>query len=318
MANTIGNTALGGFQDSITTDKVVFASKFTAGASFTPTNFNVAFSDAWGQSGTMYCAIYSDNAGVPGTKLWSGSITYPSLHDDWLGPLNMSSPPSLVNGTNYWLCVYPIKDAGGVLNLQFNIRNSSNDLKTWTETGSGGTWTDNPTSSTHQASKELSIYAADFIAVTKTHTTNALKKKIDNTKTHTSNALLKKAATKTHTSDAYLRAIVGIPTWVSPSNHASGVQGSDPLVFVMPTAEANIHFELQIDTANTFNSGNLQIKKSWENQTGWEYWNGSAWVAIPSGGVPNTYSGNQARYTPPVALSATTYYRRIRGRVVLE
>lgn len=318
MANTIGRTTLGGFQDSITTDKVVFASKFTAGASFTPTNFNVAFSDAWGQSGTIYASIYSDNAGVPGTKLWSGSITYPSLQSGFLGPLNMSSPPSLVNGTTYWLCVYPVKDAGGTLNLQFDLSNSSNDLKTWTETGAGGTWTDNPTTSTKDAGKEMSIYAADFIARTKTHTTNALKKKIDNTKTHTANALLKKAATKTHTSDAYLRAIVGIPTWVSPSNHATGVQGSDPLVFVMPTAEANMHFELQIDTVNTFDSGNLQIKKSWENQTGWEYYDGSAWQPIPVGGVSNSYSGNQARYTPPVALSAATYYRRIRGRVVLE
>lgn len=109
---------------------------------------------------------------------------------------------------------------------------------------------------------------------------------------------------------------VGIPTWVTPLNHATNVSALTPLVFIIPATSSNIHFEIQIDTANTFDTVNLTTYKSWLDQTGWEYYNGSSWVAIPSTGVPTAYIGNQARYTVTPNLSTGLWYRRIRGRII--
>jgi hypothetical protein len=99
----------------------------------------------------------------------------------------------------------------------------------------------------------------------------------------------------------------------NPTNNATGVLGGQPLVFLIPKARADVHFQLEIDSVNTFDD-DPQIYRSWESQTNWEYYNGSSWVSVPSGGVQTTYSGNEARFVP--ALTTGTYYRRIRGRVL--
>lgn len=104
------------------------------------------------------------------------------------------------------------------------------------------------------------------------------------------------------------------PIWVTPPNHESSVGAFTPLVFIIPTTVVPAHFEIQVDTANTFDSGNLESYKSWEDQTGWEYYNGSSWVAFPVSGVPAAYVGYQARYTPQTRLNSTLWYRRVRGR----
>jgi hypothetical protein len=107
---------------------------------------------------------------------------------------------------------------------------------------------------------------------------------------------------------------VGACVWVSPANFATNVLGTVPLVFIIPVAAAAMHFQLQIDTVSTFDNV-LQEYDSWLDQTNWQYWNGSAWVAITSGGVSPSFAGNQARFTP--SLTSGTYYRRVRGRVLL-
>lgn len=77
----------------------------------------------------------------------------------------------------------------------------------------------------------------------------------------------------------------------------------------------NLHFEIQVDFSGDFTSPILN-KASKPDQAGWEYYNGSSWVAIPSGGVSSTYYGNQARYKvqPGDALSSGAYAFRIRAR----
>lgn len=77
----------------------------------------------------------------------------------------------------------------------------------------------------------------------------------------------------------------------------------------------SLHFRIQIDSIGDFTSPILD-KSSAVDQTGWEYWNGSSWIAIPAGGVPSTYYGNQVRYNVQAgdALpSFATYAFRIRA-----
>lgn len=104
------------------------------------------------------------------------------------------------------------------------------------------------------------------------------------------------------------------PTWVSP---ADGVPMSNNpvLVFLMPMANAPQHFWLELDTADTFDTGNLRIRRSDLSQTSWEYWDGGAWVVVPAGGVPVAYVGNEARFTVETPLAVGTWYRRVRAGV---
>jgi hypothetical protein len=107
---------------------------------------------------------------------------------------------------------------------------------------------------------------------------------------------------------------VGVPEWVSPSNHATGITPKPYYVFLIPQAANVLHFELQLDTANTFDTGNLLTVQSWAAQSGWEYYDGSAWLAIPQGGLDPAYGGNQVRYRATADLANGTWYRRVRAR----
>jgi hypothetical protein len=104
------------------------------------------------------------------------------------------------------------------------------------------------------------------------------------------------------------------PTWTTPADTVS-ISTTPSLAFTIPTAAAAQHFQMQLDTANTFDTGNLRDLNSHTDQTGWEYWDGAAWQAVPAGGVSTTYIGNDARHTVQTALSATTWYRRVRAGV---
>ena len=78
----------------------------------------------------------------------------------------------------------------------------------------------------------------------------------------------------------------------------------------MPSSPAPMHFEMQIDDNSGFSSPDVFL--SHVSQTGWEYWNGSAWTAVPQSGVSQSFSGNEARYTVQTPLSGTIY-RRVRA-----
>lgn len=102
------------------------------------------------------------------------------------------------------------------------------------------------------------------------------------------------------------------PTWVSPVDTAA--MGLNPVLqFTSPTSASAQHFELQLDTANTFNTGNLRDLATNSSLTGWEYFDGSAWQPFPSSGLPANKSGNDVRYSVQPALTMTTWYRRVRA-----
>jgi len=130
----------------------------------------------------------------------------------------------------------------------------------------------------------------------------------------TADAVVEKYTTGSVAVDATI-VEVGNPVWVSPADTVP-ISSTPILVFQMPESTGNMHFHMQLDTANTFDTGDLREYKTSESQTNWEYWNGSDWVAVPSGGVSNVYSGNNCRYTVTTPLSATTWYRRVRGGLV--
>lgn len=105
---------------------------------------------------------------------------------------------------------------------------------------------------------------------------------------------------------------VSTPTWVSPVDTAA--LGLNPILqFTSPTSTNAQHFELQLDTANTFDTGNLRDLITNTSQTGWTYFDGSSWVAFPSSGLPAVKSGNDVRYAVDPALTMTTWYRRVRA-----
>jgi len=120
------------------------------------------------------------------------------------------------------------------------------------------------------------------------------------------------------TADAYIQGLApSNPTWVSPADTAT-VSATPVLVFEIPSGPAgNYHFHMEIDTANTFDTGNLRSLKTYIDQTGWEYdqTGSGGWVAVPSTGVASTYAGNQARYTVQSPLTTGVWYRRVRAGV---
>jgi hypothetical protein len=105
---------------------------------------------------------------------------------------------------------------------------------------------------------------------------------------------------------------VPVPVWTTPADTVT-MTATPVLAFTIPALASPMHFYLQLDTANTFDTGSLRTHDSSVSQTNWEYWDGGAWVAIPVGGVDDAYGGNAAHYTVTSDLAAVTWYRRIRA-----
>lgn len=111
-----------------------------------------------------------------------------------------------------------------------------------------------------------------------------------------------------------LGTTISTPVWVSPADTVP--MGLTPvLVFTSPVSTSAQHFELQLDTANTFNTANLRDLNTQTSQVGWEYFDGSVWQPFPSSGLPANKSGNNVRHTVQTALSMTTWYRQVRAGV---
>jgi hypothetical protein len=93
--------------------------------------------------------------------------------------------------------------------------------------------------------------------------------------------------------------------------------GTTPvLVFTSPSSASAQHFHMQLDTANTFNTGALRELRTNVDQTGWEYYStGLSWTAFPSSGLAAAQSGRDVRHTVQSALSTNTWYRRVRAGV---
>jgi hypothetical protein len=125
-------------------------------------------------------------------------------------------------------------------------------------------------------------------------------------------ALYDYALTSGQVAAHYAAATSSVPAWTTPADTVS-MSSTPELKFNSPTSAVAQHFYLELDTANTFNTGNLRTYDSSTNQTNWHYWNGSTWTAMPSSGLPTGSSGNEVRYTVTSALSSATWYRRVRA-----
>ncbi len=95
------------------------------------------------------------------------------------------------------------------------------------------------------------------------------------------------------------------PTLVSPIGDYFRKDETPQFVFTIPNPRAGnskVHFKLQLDLVNTFNSDDLIEFESRNTQAGWEYQDESSnWINIPHAGVdiPTTPAliGNNARFT---------------------
>jgi hypothetical protein len=100
--------------------------------------------------------------------------------------------------------------------------------------------------------------------------------------------------------------------WTTPADTVS-MSTTPDLKFNSPVSASKQHFYMQLDTANTFDTGNLRTYDSSSSQTNWTYWDGASWTALPSDGLPIAKSGNEIDYTVTSALSSATWYRRVRA-----
>lgn len=110
-----------------------------------------------------------------------------------------------------------------------------------------------------------------------------------------------------------LTQLLGAPVWTTPADGV-GIGAQPALTFLIPTGGGPLHFQMELDDNAGFSSAD--VIDSSTSQTGWEYWNGSGWAAVPVGGVSSSFAGNEARHTPPSPLTSGTYYRRVRAGVV--
>lgn len=116
--------------------------------------------------------------------------------------------------------------------------------------------------------------------------------------------------------DPYLSVTYSAVTgWISPPVDGENEPDNTPtLNFSTAVKAAASHFQIQLDTANTFDTGNLRSIRSDVDATGFEYFDGSTWVALTTGGMPAAKTGNVARYTPTTPLAYGVWYRRLRQR----
>jgi hypothetical protein len=133
--------------------------------------------------------------------------------------------------------------------------------------------------------------------------------------TFTADAVLNTTSSVAFTADAYID-VVSRPVWTTPGNMVAVNDLTPTLAFNMPEyAFGDMLFMIELDTVNTFNSGNLRIHLSYPTATGWEYWNGSTWAQMDVP-VSSTLVGIEARYTLQTSLASGTWFRRVTAGVV--
>lgn len=113
--------------------------------------------------------------------------------------------------------------------------------------------------------------------------------------------------------------------WVAPPANGVAMGVSPTLTLISPDPSNDdsaflntiypAWFQIQLDTASTFNTANLKTYRMGDGQGTWEYFNGSIWVAMPSTGLSSSFRGNQVRFTVPIILSSGTWFRRFRWQI---
>jgi hypothetical protein len=102
------------------------------------------------------------------------------------------------------------------------------------------------------------------------------------------------------------------PVWTTPGDGIP-MSSTPTLAFYSPVAAVNQHFNLQLDTAATFATGDLRDLSSESDQTGWTYWTGGTWAPITAVGLPLAFSGNEVRHDVQTTLAPGIWYRRVRA-----
>lgn len=106
--------------------------------------------------------------------------------------------------------------------------------------------------------------------------------------------------------------LIPAPVWTTPGDGVP-MNPQPELKFTIPFSGGDQHFWMELDTAATFDTGDLQVIRSDVDQTGWDFWNGAGWEAVPVDGVAVAYIGNEGRYTVQADLDGATWYRRVRA-----
>lgn len=112
---------------------------------------------------------------------------------------------------------------------------------------------------------------------------------------------------------AFEAAPSGGPVWTTPLDLAVLTDTTPTLAFMSPVSSNDMHFEIQLDTVDTFDSGDLRVYRSFPDDTGWEYDDGG-WTPI-SIILPAAATGSEVRFTVPDALTTGTWYRRVRATI---
>lgn len=103
------------------------------------------------------------------------------------------------------------------------------------------------------------------------------------------------------------------PEWADSTINPSTVVGTVATLTCSIPADADndlLHFMIVIDTEDSFDSPNLFVAESRFDTVGWEYFDGTNWLAFPAAGVPQ--GSGLVRYTTIEPLQDTTkYYARI-------
>ena len=129
----------------------------------------------------------------------------------------------------------------------------------------------------------------------------------------TADGVLKKSTSSTLTADSI---ISNIWDWTSPPANGALMLSLPTLTLISPNPGSYPGlFQIQLDTVNTFDSGNLKTYQVGDGLGLWEYFDGAGWVTLPSTGLDFQYRGNNVRFTVPDVLSTTTWYRRYRWQV---
>ena len=83
---------------------------------------------------------------------------------------------------------------------------------------------------------------------------------------------------------------------ISPNNSDNIIGNVIRFGFYIPTGyTSRLIFKLDIDTVNTFNSGNLMSFESRFSQAQWKYYENSTWNAIEESGIATGHDNAEAR-----------------------
>jgi len=123
----IGYTTVGSTNTAITAN-TIRGTRFQAGSNMTIKNINLNIGTS--VAGNIQCAIYTDNAGVPGTLLM-GTSTLNNPGTGWK-TFALTSSQALTSGTYYWMMCWSAAN--------YSVKNTTTSGASWSSTLTYGTW----------------------------------------------------------------------------------------------------------------------------------------------------------------------------------